>query len=315
MYDKVRVFPPGRNPNGAVLLPDGTYLNTSASTTSGLQEALNWAQSHGYDVHVYGGLDPLDVGPITYFCATPLYVPAWQGGKVTIDSITLGWSYSSIGSQPGLVFDSVEMFRWDQRGQIAYDGTGPAVLFQPRNPLPGDKSIQMNDSELSLGTVGGNGQFVIKADLKQPNSVGMLNMKIRAVEGLGGVSKVSGNVNQYGVYVTNPNAGGRFSNNEIDIRHLHGNGLSICSLQVGESTDWGGGLIQNNVVRVDMSGDVANLPRGFDYYGSGGEFHFNCDNFLQDGIIESSCAGLYCVARNTRMYSTVQKLSTTARYY
>ena len=37
-----------------IVLPDGTLLNTSDTTTSGLQEAFDYAGNHNLDVLVFG---------------------------------------------------------------------------------------------------------------------------------------------------------------------------------------------------------------------------------------------------------------------
>ena len=147
----VTVYPPvdGR---ALVFGPGGQDINARASTTSGLQEAIDYAAAGGFDMHVVGGVEPGKGGPVIYTCDTTVRIPPVQGFTLTTGSVTLYFT-PKVGSEPGLEFDSAMMLSFHLRGQVYYEGKGPAVRLAPRRQLPLDSETVVTDSHVRFGAV------------------------------------------------------------------------------------------------------------------------------------------------------------------
>lgn len=133
-----------------VYLPNGTILNTSASTTDGLQEAINYAVEYAYNLHITGlpvlpGSWPppfspsshpgADNGVINY--ATPIAVPALQKGKWRFDAVT--FNYTGPASEVTWTWDSAELFDFDSIGcQWVANTSNILMSWAPTNPWPLD---------------------------------------------------------------------------------------------------------------------------------------------------------------------------------
>lgn len=134
-----------------VYLPNGTILNTSGSTTDGLQEAIDYAIEYGYNLHITGlmiipgswpppfnpTINPgIGYGTINY--STPIKVPAIQGGKWRFDSLTFNYTGAA---ETTWTWDSTELFELESIGCQWVGSTGigqPLMLWQPTNPWPQD---------------------------------------------------------------------------------------------------------------------------------------------------------------------------------
>ncbi len=152
----VVVLPP-RNGRSRAVGPDGQDIDARASTTSGLQEAIDYAVGGGFDVHVVGGVEPGKGGPVIYTCDTTVRIPPVQGFTLTTGSVTLYFT-PKVGSGPGLEFDSAMMLSFHLRGQVYYEGKGPAVRLAPREQLPLDPETVVTDSHVRFGAVAVRGR-------------------------------------------------------------------------------------------------------------------------------------------------------------
>lgn len=118
--------------------PDGAILDTSASVTQGLQEAMDYASWHGYNFKKYAGgcanKNGQDVSILGL--AVSLAIPPLQGAHWEIDgTITFGGGFG--GS--AVIFDSLMISTILWRGQIlTAPGWAVAVHFKPMNELPQD---------------------------------------------------------------------------------------------------------------------------------------------------------------------------------
>lgn len=129
---------PSVNPaTWVVRLPDGTFLNTSASATQGLQEAIDYASQNGYALKVHGGgiadKNGQDVSIIN--CAQGIVVSPLQGAKIDIHATI------NFGASGAVAFDidSVMSTDFNIYGQIVCAaGWGTGLRFKPRSPLPED---------------------------------------------------------------------------------------------------------------------------------------------------------------------------------
>jgi hypothetical protein len=114
-----------------VYKPDGTEIDISASTTSGLQEAIDYAIDYGYTLMVYGGGSSAG-GNSFISCSTSVTVPPTTGQCIKLFGASPVFTMTD--ATPGFIFDSADMFNFEvSGGQIIYVGTGTAVLFKPTN--------------------------------------------------------------------------------------------------------------------------------------------------------------------------------------
>src|SRR5437588_5697950 len=144
----VVVYPPATSGGVAtVFAPDGTQVSTTGTTTSGLQEAVNYANSHNFDLHIVGA-DEASSGSCTQGCGAVVYninsgstlsFPAFQGRTITAGTITINCDGS--GSQPCVQFDSCMMCVVDLAASqiVAVDRCGTVLIFKPSNPVPLDR--------------------------------------------------------------------------------------------------------------------------------------------------------------------------------
>jgi len=122
-------------------LPDGSILVTAGSTTQGLQESVNYAATHGFDLKVFGGQVRHNnfQNPAIIMCTTPLVFPPLELGNIEI-----GGTLNFCGPSPqpvAVIFDSIMASRILITGQIVVaPNWGCGVQFKPRSELPCDQN-------------------------------------------------------------------------------------------------------------------------------------------------------------------------------
>jgi len=242
----VTVFPPVTNASN-VLKPDGTWLDVSSSTTSGLQEAVDYACGDGtagsgdFDLHIVGG-EASTGGAIVYNLSTTLAFPAMQGKKITSGAVTLNFT-SGISTNPCVTFDSCMMVDVRLQGcQIVNGGTGNALRFDPTNPCPLDTFVyQIVDSSFHITTV------VNINNSTQTNADGAV---VRFIPTSGTHATNNGIVNSTfifdeinqentasttaGIWIQNSAANKPFANNYIKCQHVHNH--TGVGVQIGTSS-------------------------------------------------------------------------------
>ena len=131
-----------------VFVPGGVELDTTGTTTQGLQEAINYAVRYGYDLEVEGGgIKPgnwpapftpgegQDVSIIQ--CSTGISFPPMQKIRIRIGSATINFTGAVTGV--AMNFDSCMMVDFEHRGgQIVAVTASNAVAFVPTGELPYD---------------------------------------------------------------------------------------------------------------------------------------------------------------------------------
>lgn len=150
----VTVYPPQtQNGVSVPVAPDGYAIDTTGTVTAGLQEAIDYACAHGYDLDILGG-DEATGGAVGYnIGSNTIEWPTMQGKKIRAGAITLG---GGSGAAPIMRFDSMMMCDIDFSGmQIGGNRTGDMLVFEPRNPLPKDSPIAIIDSRFHLTTIAG----------------------------------------------------------------------------------------------------------------------------------------------------------------
>lgn len=135
-----------------VVAPDGKKIDTEGSTCDGLPEAIDFASKNGYSLHVIGGQisgDGKKTAHTVINCKKTLWLPPFQHTSINLESVTLNFP-PEIGNSPGLVFNSAMLLDWKMTGQVVYFGTGRAVYFFPRSPVPYDKVASIIDSNIQF---------------------------------------------------------------------------------------------------------------------------------------------------------------------
>jgi hypothetical protein len=243
--DWVKVFPPASGASN-VLLPNGTWLDVSASTTAGLQEAITYACGNGtvgsgsFDLYIVGA-EASAGGAVVYNCTTALVFPAMQGKKIRSGAITINFT-SAIGSGTCVTFDSGIMVDVDLSGcQIVNGGIGSALQFAPVNGVPLDGGLfgvkALIDCRFHITTVVNINNSTL------PTTAGAV-VRFNAAAGGTGINNCTfsfDEVNQQntaastiGIVVINPTATAGFANNFIKCVHVHNH--KGVGLQIGEST-------------------------------------------------------------------------------
>ena len=242
----VTVFPPVTNASN-VLKPDGTWLDVSSSTTSGLQEAVNYACGNGtagsgdFDLHIVGG-EASTGGAIVYNLSTTLAFPAMQGKKITSGAVTLNFT-SGISTNPCVTFDSCMMVDVRLQGcQIVNGGTGNALRFDPTNPCPLDTFVyQIVDSSFHITTVvninnstqtnadGAVVRFIPTSGIHATNN-GIVNSTFIFDE----INQENTASTTAGIWIQNSAANKPFANNYIKCQHVHNH--TGVGVQIGTSS-------------------------------------------------------------------------------
>jgi hypothetical protein len=152
-----------------VYTPTGSILSTASSTTSGLQEALNYMQSTGYSCNlvVMGGTG-VGTGPGLQYaqliCSTTVTFPPLRDVAILMYGVHI--EFTSAVTGPGIIFDSMDNSIVDlSAGEIVYQGTGNAVVFDPRTAVPVDGLTYIGGSTVRLVCVvatGGTPQSLVQ---------------------------------------------------------------------------------------------------------------------------------------------------------
>ncbi len=222
-----------------VSLPDGTIMNTSSSTTDGLQEAITYATANGYNLWVLGG-PFVDYRKVT--CTTAITVPPLQGFEWHMQAVNL-W-FTGLATVNFITVDSCDqtLFRWGS-SQIVHSGTGAGngvtLLFKPTGNN-GEDFVGITSSTFELGVVvpanglggvpdGTRGYgVVLDSSVYTPghaNGSGLIvNNTFSAAEINGGI---------YGIHVVDPDSHNSFKSNTMVFPSIHTQGT--WAITVGTS--------------------------------------------------------------------------------
>lgn len=266
----VRVYPPlVQDGVGFPEAPNGTRISTSGTTTSGIQEAINYCYLHGYDLHIEGGNDPIPVpgtpgptaGGIVYQSTTTVNFKPMQGMLVTSGGCTIN-SVPTTPTDPGMSFDTALITNVRLYGmQLVYWGTGPALRFKPTNPCQNDLAFNIG-MELDFEMFAVVNAHTPTSDV---NTVPLIQFdctlgpiyysKFNITEPLG-----SGRLLQ----VIDPPSGSVFFDNEVILRFAHDQtGGANTLVDIGQTLA-GGARISAN--KWDIFCNSANTGKGFATY-------------------------------------------------
>jgi hypothetical protein len=297
--DWVKVFPPVSGASN-VLLPDGTWLDVSASTTSGLQEAITYACGDGtagsgsLDLYIVGAEESTG-GAVVYNCTTGIEFPAMQGRKIRSGAITINFT-GAVGTGTCVTFDSAIMLDVDLSGcQIVNGGVGRALSFSPVNPVPLDGGLfgveALIDSRFHITTV-------VNINNGTQASVNGAVVTFNPAAGGTGINNCTfefDEINQQntaagtiGIFVVNSTSGAPFANNFIKCVHVHNH--RGVGLQIGSSTAIDG--YSNNTWQISCNA-ASGAAEDFNTFGSFDTLFISNDNTnAQYGLkIQASAQG------------------------
>jgi hypothetical protein len=147
-----------------VLTPEGA-LDTTGTTTQGLQEAIDYITEFGYDLYVYGSpVAPPNFPPpytsfngqepaIIFLDSAITFYPL-QKGVIKILDVTLNFNSGVTGA--AITFDSIIIADIDFSGsQIVCAAATVGVSFNPTNYLPNDQAagVVISDCRIKLCAV------------------------------------------------------------------------------------------------------------------------------------------------------------------
>ncbi len=215
----------------SVFASDGSRLDTTDSSTDGLQEALDRAVAERRQLRIIGG----EGRPI--LARETVRVPPLDGAVVALGAVTIDFSLSVTGD--GLLFDSIAHSSWLHQGQVTYRGGGAAVRIHPRTAVRG--AVGAFDSVVSflrIHAADGHNPVGLHFD----SSLGIIrNLAVDIREITGSLERR--HVLSDGIRVSHPGAGQHFRFNEVRCGRIRG--AAGAGIRVGEN------------LRPDGAGDIA----------------------------------------------------------
>jgi hypothetical protein len=268
----VHVYPPqSMDGKGIVYASDGTEVDTDGSTTSGLQEAIDYAQAHHMDLHIHGG----DEGPqasvpgstsgnaVHYQCSETLTIGPCQGKRITTGSVFINFTMTD--ASPGLLIDSCMNTVLRFHGLLVKpQGTGPTVRFAGSSLHPYDGyafgTRGLVASHFYLHSVVANDAALSAVEFQGPVSGGSINACMFEFDEI--------NMAKQAVLVTTPVSGASFVDNVIRVNNIYNQlDVAYAVIQVGTSA---GTRIQRNQWACSMAVKAAktgiNTYAQFDVY-------------------------------------------------
>ncbi|MGD9634641.1 MAG: hypothetical protein AB7G28_10535 [Pirellulales bacterium] len=208
-------------PDGRLQTEDGSFVETTGTTTSGVQEFFDYCTEHHVDGYIMGGSLP-HAQQVVYQIWTPLHMHPAQGIRIDTGAITLQFM-PELGDQPGLTIDSCMMNDIRIRGLLHYMGSGYALSIKPANPLPLDRFVG-NTIVDTIAYVTSIACRDARGAIEFDGSVNFCRFEFNEINH-GGV----------GIHVA---PGSSFSNNRITCKHVHGQtGASILD-EAGAANVW-----------------------------------------------------------------------------
>jgi hypothetical protein len=236
--------PAGPGTAWAVFGPTGAPINISSSTTDGLQEAITYACDNGCNLLVQGGgtSRTQDFGLIN--CTTGITFPPLRAMKIEFQGAHVIFSSAVTGN--GVQFDSMQEVLFILNGEIVYQGSASAVMFDPQNAIPVDGTSGCGGSYFilnSIGCTGGSPTACITLNAGTA-SISSMHFDITELNGSGGVG--SSAVCQYGVEMI-AGSGTSISANVWDITLIHAVTSSGIQSGIGYANQ---GSISGNLYRI-----------------------------------------------------------------
>jgi hypothetical protein len=226
-----------------VYTPEGGFVDTSGTTTSGLQEAFDYAAANNLDVLVFGrGILNSEMNSSLPQCGntneglynlnTTLTVGSLNNRIYRIFNVTFNYT----GASAAIEFNDVVSSDFELTGQVVGASANTGVLIKPLTTSLTDSTIRVEHVPISdsAGTTG------VKID---PSLQTIENNDFFFTEVLGG---------DYGISVENPSASTFFRNNLLSTVHTHN--FTTIGLSLG-TTSTNSDNIHTNTVDVHTDTD------------------------------------------------------------
>lgn len=249
-----------------VLQPDGSALNITGSTTSGLQEAIDYGHSFGYCVVVQGGeiIGGGTNGVQRITTKTPITFPVADSG--CFDSNNVDYLYDvANGADPSKDFmtkESSDIRHFKIRGQILYPGNASGFRFLPTLDN-GENFIGGVDEDVVIDGVACIDPITFAPDPNRCASAIRITPANHAiVNSRWTISAAGGKI---GLAVDSPTAGGAFFLNQITSNAMINAGN--IGVQIGSGV-LAGGLIYGNQYWLQIT--TQGTGTAFEHWGGEG---------------------------------------------
>ena len=251
---RVSIFPPGWTGSGSpalVIDPFGNPVSITNSTTDGIQEAINYAVTNNYNVHIYGA-NSNSTTTQSYNCSTGINIPPTHEFSITSDAVTITFNTSNTSGY-AFNFDSQDGITVDLKGQIVWQPTGGNVIqFNPVNPAPTDNDIYIVSSIFRFGQIVANSATNgIYLESNTTNSYGINGIKIESGEINGG---------GYGVSIETPTVG-TIVHNLFILNSVHSQSTGLINgtpYMLSEQT-WVTASYKSNVIGITIGASPFNF--------------------------------------------------------
>lgn len=239
-------------------------IDIAASTTDGLQEAIDYAYANGLNIRVLGGMSTgtpeLDYGII--YCSTQVVWPPMRGCTVDLQGVIIAFTAAVTGD--GMVFDSMQEVDFRLVGEITYQGNGDAVSFAPHSALPVDTTIGIGASRIYIGSIacpGGSPDSCVHFDTTN-GSIISAHFEFEELNGAAAVG--SPPKADYGIKVSVPSSSYAFEFNTIRANAIHE--VILAGVQAGLSTTHADNIAANSYLigQIQTNGTDAD---GFNTFG------------------------------------------------
>lgn len=250
-------------PSTWVLLDENRVpINISASTTDGLQEAIDYATTNGLNILVIGGgtSRSADYGIIN--CTTGVVFPALRDMRVALEGVHVAFSAAVTGT--GIAFDSCMQLDFSLIGEVTYQGTGAAVQIKPTNAIPVDTKTVVTGSRFYVGgiaTTGGTPTALVNIDVSTGSVIGN-EFDIGELVGSGAVGSPA--LAATGLRITGQTGSTAFYANILDIANIH-DCTSTCVQEGTSATNQA--QIGGNIYRIGQLEPKGTNAQGWNGFG------------------------------------------------
>jgi hypothetical protein len=212
-----------------VFRPNGELVDITGTTTSGLQEAITYARTNGYNLEVHGGgTSTVDYGLL--YCDSGIVFPPMRNMRITFNGVHLIFN-AGVGTGVGVLIDSCMMVDFSFNGEIVHLGSGVPLKFKPVLPPGVDPLLNIVDSRFDITTVvASNGASACIVFDISVNSITNSQYNFREINGSGGGTKAD-----WGILITGADSGAlaAFTGNLVTATHIHD--IKRAGIQIGEN--------------------------------------------------------------------------------
>lgn len=249
-----------------VYAPDSGPVDTRGTYSQGLVEAMNYANTQGYDLRILGGgTGPGAIPQSTIRFSQTVTMPAGNHRRWHFGAVNFAWDGPPADDM--LVIDSMDVSYLDLLGvQFVYvQGTGACVRFKPTHLIDNGAFTGMTSSTILLGTIANDGAIHagssgVRVSCADHAIVGM-NLWVQEIANM-----------EIGFLVDTPTGtpSTSFELNKIHLAQVHN--ISGTALKIGTSATNASHLSGNQWSGLLNTGQ--DNAKAIDTYSSHDSFHF-----------------------------------------